>query len=213
MSFRCLLISEGSASPACPSFPRARASSTEAPVRPSLISEPGFGTHLNSVHACCCRCRRDGAQQRRGVQRDGGRFGQDAAPGTALGRRQTAPRGRGRRRVSDIALFCPCSDRLTSPVDGVCCRCRHRGRDGRCYLCAPRCLLAGVLIADLADPQLLCCRLDLARAFPPESSMDCPHLPHSEREGSPIFYRMLRPELLLLRKHQVLSGTLPLFRH
>jgi hypothetical protein len=33
--------------------------------------------------------------------------------------------------------------------------------------------------------------------------MDCPHLPHSEREGSPIFYRMLRPELLLLRKHQV----------
>ena len=35
--------------------------------------------------------------------------------------------------------------------------------------------------------------LDLARAFPPESPWDTPHLP---REPGSLFYRMLRPELL-----------------
>lgn len=46
----------------------------------------------------------------------------------------------------------------------------HQGTDGRMYL------------------------LDLARTFPPESCLDTPHLPFQSRS---IFFRLLRPELLL----------------
>ena len=49
----------------------------------------------------------------------------------------------------------------------------HRGTDTRNYL------------------------LDLARAFPAESPLDTPHLP---RSGQSVFFRLLRPELLQIRR-------------
>lgn len=57
----------------------------------------------------------------------------------------------------------------------------HLGTDGRFYL------------------------LDLARAFPPESAADCPHLPQLPQA---VFVRLLRPELLQSLKESGLTESL-----